>query len=583
MAKKIKRVRSLMSRKEQIVEFLEKNGWVGADIQPLAGDASFRRYDRVFLNGKKAVLMDAPPEFEDTRPFVAIAEYLVEIGLSAPVIYASDFDKGFLLLEDLGDDLFKTVLEKDIDREQGLYEQAVLELVKLNSIPFKKTFDYSGGRYTVPTYDVERLLSEIDLFTDWYYPALMGKRMSIKKREFFRNLWKKLLHQVGAPDECLVLRDYHAENLLELENGQVGMIDFQDAVIGHSAYDLVSLLQDARRDVDPHVEELMIKKYVKALGRDERQFREQYAILGAQRNMKIIGIFARLSLRDGKDNYIAYLPRMWGLLERCLVHPALKDIKEWVDRELPTNRCEPLDVQRLYPDHAMILAAGLGLRMRPMTDNLPKPLIKIADKEMLAHTLDGIVAAGIKTTIINMHFCADQIVDFVKNRKDWRPSIKLSDEREKLLDSGGGIKNALPLLGNNPFYILNSDMIWTEQGLPALTRLATSWDDRMDILMLLVRKDKAYGHDGPGDFHRDQDGRLVFRGDDPVSDYYYGGMLIIRPECFENVEEDIFSLRKLFRKAADDGRLFGLVHEGEWYHVGTPAAVNETERLLKGE
>jgi aminoglycoside/choline kinase family phosphotransferase len=572
-----------MSRKEQIAEFLEKSGWAGADIKPLAGDASFRRYDRVMLEGKRAVLMDAPPEFEDTRPFVAIAEYLVGIGLSAPLIYASDFEQGFLLLEDLGDDLFKTALEKDIKREQGLYDQAVLELVKLNNIPYKKILDYSGGNYKVPTYDVQRLLSEIDLFTDWYYPALMGKRMPIDKREFFRDLWTSLLRKLGTPDECLVLRDYHAENLLELENGQIGMIDFQDAVIGHSAYDLVSLLQDARRDVDPRIEELMITKYAKALGRDEQQFREQYAILGAQRNMKIIGIFARLSLRDGKNNYIAYLPRMWGLLERCLLHPVLKDIKEWVDRELPIKRHDPLEVQGLYPDHAMILAAGLGLRMRPMTDNLPKPLIKINNKEMLAHTLDGIVAAGIKTTVINMHFCADQIMDFVKNRKDWRPEIKLSDERDNLLDSGGGIKNALPLLGNNPFYILNSDMIWTERGFPALSRLATSWDNSMDILMLLVRKDKAYGHDGPGDFHMDENGRLIFRGDDPVSDFYYSGMLIIRPECFENVDEDIFSLRKLFRKAEGDGRLFGLVHEGEWYHVGIPDAVNETERLLKGE
>lgn len=572
-----------MSRKEQIVEFLSNAGWKGADIIPLAGDASFRRYDRISLGEKKAVLMDAPPEFEDTRPFVAIAEFLKDNGLSAPKIIATDFDQGFLLLEDLGDDLFKVVLERNIEREQALYERAVNELIKLNDVPIRKTLVYSGGEYALPTYDRELLLTEIDLFTDWYYPALSGVRLSFEKREKFRDMWSDVLETLGNADECMVLRDYHAENLLELESGEIGLIDFQDGVIGHSAYDLVSLLQDARRDVDPLVEECMIKRFVTALGRDEEQFRMQYAILGAQRNIKIIGIFARLSLRDGKNNYLTLQPRVWGLLERCLEHPVLKTVKEWLDHEIPHKRHQPLVPQKLYPDHAMILAAGLGLRMRPMTENKPKPLIKIAGKEMLSHTLDGIAAAGIKTTIINMHFCADQIVRYVENRRDWRPTIKLSDERKKLLDSGGGVKHALSELGNNPFYILNSDMIWSERGQPALTRLATKWNDDMDILMLLVKREFACGHDGPGDFHNDQQGRLTFRGNDPESDYYYGGMLIIRPECFDSIEEDVFSLRKLFRIAADEGRLFGLIHDGDWYHVGTPDAVGETEQLLKGE
>lgn len=572
-----------MSRDKQIIEFLNKVGWHGAEVKPLAGDASFRRYDRISLNEKKAVLMDAPPEFEDTRPFVAVAKHLKKNNLCAPEILASDFENGFLLLEDLGDNLFKTILESEPKRELELYDCAVNELVKINALPVHKSLTYQGRHHSLVPYGEALLLDEIDLFIDWYYPALTGKRLPHTKREVFRSLWKKVLSRLGEPDECLVLRDYHAENLLETKDGSIGLIDFQDAVNGHSAYDLVSLLQDARRDVSPTVEEEMIRKFIRALGRDEGQFIEQYAILGAQRNVKIIGIFARLFLRDGKDNYLSLQPRVWGLLERCLEHPVLAEIKAWLDVEIPDQRDVPLVPHKLYPDHAMILAAGLGLRMRPMTDNKPKPLIKVAGKEMLSYTLDGIAAAGIKNTIINMHFCADQIEEYVENRKDWRPFIKLSDEREELLDSGGGVKHALPLLGSNPFYILNSDMIWTECGYPALSRLATDWNDDMDILMLLIRRDQAYGHDGEGDFHRGADGRLTFRGDDPFSDYYYGGMLIIRPECFVGVEENIFSLRKLFRKAAREKRLFGLVHEGEWYHVGTPESVEETEKLLKGE
>lgn len=572
-----------MSRKKQIVEFLSNVGWGGATIQPLAGDASFRRYDRIKLGDRKAVLMDAPPEFEDVRPFVAVAEHLLELGLSSPKIFAANIEQGFLLIEDLGDNLFKTLLEKEPSREFELYKQAVDVLVKLNQAPIKTKLDYEGGSHHLLSYTEELFLNEIELLTDWYYPALTGVRLSIEKRLEFLTLWKSVIKKLGDPNECLVLRDYHAENLLELQNGDIGLIDFQDAVIGHSAYDLVSLLQDARRDVDPDIEERMIQKFVRKLGREDAEFREQYAILGAQRNIKIIGIFARLSLRDGKDNYLALQPRVWGLLERCLEHPVLSDIKKWLDREIPLKRDIPLEPFKLYPDHAMILAAGLGLRMRPLTDNKPKPLIKIAGKEMLSHTLDGIASSGIKNTVINMHFCADQIEEFVKERKDWRPKITLSDEKEKLLDSGGGIKHALSLLGDHPFYILNSDMIWTECGLPALSKLATMWTDDMDILMLLVSRERAYGHDGPGDFHMDETGRLWFRGDDPESDYYYGGMLIIKPECFDGIEEDIFSLRKLFRIAADKKRLFGLVHEGEWYHVGTPASIGETEKLLKGE
>ena len=187
-------------------------------------------------------------------------------------------------------------------------------------------------------------------------------------------------------------------------------------------------------------------------------------ILGAQRNIKIIGIFARLFLRDGKDNYLKLQPRVWGLLERCLEHPVLSDLKSWLDLEVPNKRDLPLDAIKLKPDHSIILAAGLGSRMAPLTDLKPKPLIEVAGKAMLGHTLDRIAAAGIKNTVINKHHHASQIDQYVSDRKDWRPEITLSDESELLLDSGGGVKKALPKLGHDPFFILNSDMIWKNDG-----------------------------------------------------------------------------------------------------------------------
>ncbi|MDG1995934.1 MAG: hypothetical protein P8J14_05530, partial [Emcibacteraceae bacterium] len=155
------------------------------------------------------------------------------------------------------------------------------------------------------------------------------------------------------------------------------------------------------------------------------------------------------------------------------------------------------------------------------------------------------------------------------------------DEIDQLMDSGGGVKKALSQLGNDPFYIFNSDMIWTNDGQDVLSRLATRWDDEMDMLMLLIKRENAFGHDGPGDFHMAEDGRLHRRGNDDYSDYFYGGIMIMRPECFENTPDQPFSLRMLFDKAAEKGRLYGLVLEGDWYHVGTPEAVTETEKHLE--
>ncbi|MCC3860270.1 phosphotransferase [Pseudemcibacter aquimaris] len=563
-----------MTRKEEILDFLVTAGWEGAEITSLAGDASFRRYDRIKMDDKHAVLMDAPPEFEDTRPFVAIAEYLVSQGLRAPVIFAKDVERGFLLLEDLGDNLFKRVLDGEPEKEALLYRHAVDELVKLNHAPLYQDVSH---------YDQALYLTELALFTDWYYPALTGNRLPESKRAGFLNLWKDVLGNLDHSNECLVLRDYHAENLLDLDNGDVGQLDFQDAVIGHSAYDLVSLLQDARRDVDPATEQEMIEYFADALNRDLDDFKRDYAILGAQRNLKIIGIFARLTLRDGKDHYLSLEPRVWGLLERCLEHPILSKIKNWLDQETPDKRHEPLAPIPLMPNKAMILAAGLGTRMRPLTDHMPKVLIQVAGKEMLGSTLDALANAGIKKAVINKHHHAGQIDEFIENRKDWRPVVSFSDETDELLDSGGGVKKALSDLGNEPFYIFNSDMIWQSDGQDALMRLATRWTDEMDMLMLLIRRGEAHGHDGPGDFHMDENGKLDWRGDDDYSDFLYGGIMIIRPECFTDSPDGPFSLRLLFDRAVKAGKLYGMVHEGNWYHVGTTDAIAKTEKLLKGD
>ena len=304
-------------------DFLAECGWAGARIDPLAGDASFRRYFRVRDGERSAVLMDAPPPLEDVRPFVAVAEWLASVGLSAPEIIARDVDRGLLLLDDFGDWRLREVVDGEPARERELYELAVDVLVHLHRHP-----PMPG----LPVHGLDQWLEELALFTDWYCPAL-GLDVDV---EGYRAAWSEVLGPVAADGlgPVTVLRDYHAENLMLVQGrGGVrhfGLLDFQDALVGHPAYDLASVLEDARRDVSPAIEQAMITRYVEATGGGEA-FERAYWALAAQRNTRILGVFTRLWKRDNKPHYTSFQPRMWGLLERDLGQPGLEPVKRWFD------------------------------------------------------------------------------------------------------------------------------------------------------------------------------------------------------------------------------------------------------------
>ena len=308
-------------------DFLAAHGWAGAEIRPLAGDASFRRYFRIFRGDESAVLMDAPPPHEDPRPFVAVAEWLAHAGLSAPRIIASDYARGLLLLDDFGDVRLRETLDDAPDRERALYEQATDLLVHLHGQP-----PMPGLR----AHSLGEWLSELTLFTDWYCPAV-GLEVD---RDAFVESWRQVLGPVAADGlgPVTVLRDYHAENIMLVPDREgvrhFGLLDFQDALAGHPAYDLASVLEDARRDVDPAIEQAMIDRYVAAMGQEET-FRRAYWALAAQRNTRILGVFTRLWKRDGKPGYRKFQPRMWGLLERDLGAPGLEPVRDWFDHKIP--------------------------------------------------------------------------------------------------------------------------------------------------------------------------------------------------------------------------------------------------------
>ena len=231
------------------------------------------------------------------------------------------------------------------------------------------------------------------------------------------------------------------------------------------------------------------------------------------------------------------------------------------------------------PTHAMVLAAGLGLRMRPITLTTPKPLVPVAGRTMLDRALDHLAAAGIGRIVVNTHWLAERVRDHLAERTD----IALVHE-EVLLETGGGVANALGLLGDRPFYVVNSDIVWTNGAVPALARLAAAWEEaEVDALLLMQRTATAVGYEGQGDFFLDPTGVPRRRLPREVAPLLFAGVQILHPRLFREAPSGKFSLNLLYDRALEEGRLRGIVHDGRWYHVGTPEALPEVEARLRGE
>lgn len=309
--------------------FLVSQGLATAAIQPLQPDASFRRYFRIDHKGQRWMLMDAPPAHENIRAFVAIAQHLQRLGLRPPTVQATDLEHGFALLEDLGDDTYTHLLANGID-ETELYSLAIDVLRYLHGHP--QAVDLER-----PAYSQSRLLDEALLLVDWYWPAVHGNPASAPVRETYLQIWRDILCELPAVPQTLVLRDFHVDNLLRVAGRarvqQCALLDFQDAVLGPAAYDVVSLLEDARRDLAPSLATAMLERYLHAATATEReQFMHGYTVLGAQRHCKVIGIFQRLCRRDGKCHYLIHLPRIKRLLQVHLQQPCLVSLRDWLMR-----------------------------------------------------------------------------------------------------------------------------------------------------------------------------------------------------------------------------------------------------------
>jgi N-acetylmuramate 1-kinase len=318
------------AREAAINAFLAAAGWGAAVRAPLAGDASPRRYERLTLGARRVVLMDAAPGPDaEPWPFLAVTAWLRGAGFSAPEVLAADPAAGLILLEDLGDALYARVLADSAADEPALYAAAVDLLAALHALPPPA----GDVRWGPASYDFATYLREARLAVDWYLPAATGAPVPADRAETFDALIADLTAPLAATASVAVLRDYHAENLIWLParagHARVGLLDYQDLLVGHPAYDLVSLLEDARRDTSPALRAAMTARYCAATGTDPETLAAAAAILAAQRNLKILGIFARLCRRDGKPGYLRHLPRVWDHLQRDLAHPVLAPLRAW--------------------------------------------------------------------------------------------------------------------------------------------------------------------------------------------------------------------------------------------------------------
>lgn len=229
---------------------------------------------------------------------------------------------------------------------------------------------------------------------------------------------------------------------------------------------------------------------------------------------------------------------------------------------------------------AMMLAAGLGTRMRPLTLTRPKPLIEVAGRSLIDRGMDALERAGVELAVVNKHYLPEQIEAWAKSRTS--PRIAVQDESDLILDTGGGVARALPLLGDEPFFVLNSDSFWVDGPVPALERMRSAWNDaKMDCLLLLAAKDRSVGFDGPGDFDMDPAGRLARRKGE-TAELIYAGAYLVHPRLFADAPQDVFSMNLLWNRAIAEGRLFGIEHDGWWLHVGTPDAIALAEDKLAG-
>jgi len=509
-------------------------------ITTASDDASFRRYFRVERDNTSFIAMDAPPEKENCEPFIRIAKHLTAGGVHAPKIIEANLAQGFLLLEDLGNQTFLNAQQKNFDAQH--YKNAIDVLIDIQSLETDSA--------NIPAYDHALLTAEMQLLIDWYLPAL-----SSEQHTQLQTIFDLLSDNALSTDQVFVHRDYHARNLMLLANNELGVIDFQDAVIGSNTYDLVSLLKDAYFELKSSEVQALLAYFHKQvkLTISFNDFEKQFDLMGLQRHLKVLGIFKRLSIRDGKHQYLADIP--------LVAKYALAIANKYPELKSLSSILESANQQT----HAMILAAGRGQRMMPLTANTPKPLIKVKGMTLIEHSINQLKKAKITNIVINTSYLGEQLIEHLGDGSNFGVRITYSDESSGALETAGGIIKALPLLNSKPFIVINSDVL-CDYDLSKLTLPVGS-------LAHLVLIDNP-PHNPNGDFSLINNHQITnIHG----QSYTFSGIGIYHPDLFKShleVEQKL-PLYPLLKEAIANGQLSGEHYNGYWQDVGTPERLEQ--------
>ena len=594
--------------------FLSQAGLGDARRVAVAGDASTRgAYTRLLRpSGPSLMLMDAPPAAE-SRPappgasaqariaqgYNAVARLAAgrggrlrgarragcgDRGLSAPELHALDVEQGFAVLEDLGDDLFVRRIASG-EPATPLYETAVDLLIELHAQdapPRELRFDVGGerGAWALPTYDALALKLGCDLFLDWW-PKLVGLPLPPQEAlEDWASLWAPVQAAGEQGAEVFVHRDFHAENLLWLPDragpARVGLLDFQDAVRGHRAWGPAAPVagRPTRRVARARA------RYARPLSRGlpghrPRSVPGRLRRAGGAERLPHPGRGVCAPDRGVRPGQV---PRLSAPhLARAGARPATPGAGGVAGLVRPLDPGGQARVTGA-PKVAMVLAAGIGSRMRPLTDARPKALVEVAGKPLIDHTLDRLAEAGVERAVVNVHHFADQMQAHLAHRS--LPRVTISDERAGLLDSAGGIAHARAALGEAPIFVANIDNVWIEHGAPALATLAEAWDPAaMDVAILLAPRAACWGYGRPEGFLRDEAGRLTHsNSSDPPPPFNNIGFQILKPQIAAG--EGAFSIVSIWKRLAGEGRLFGAVTDAEIIHVSSPSDLDHAQSRL---
>jgi len=565
----------MKTRTFYLKKFLKRHKINESELTWLPSDASSRRYARIKKGNNSYIFMDSPLT-EKPKEFYQITQLLRKNKLPAPKIFAKDLKHGYMLLEDFGIEKLSDFVKNNPSLDS--YFDAIDLLVRVQKIP-------SEAISTLPRQTSQQWIASMNVFLNYFFPYVVGKELSEKAKNDFYSLWEKLAQKIKALPTSICLGDYHLDNLMRKKDGAIALLDYQDAFIGPIFYDLVALIENERDPLSSAKAQKVLNHYLELRPElNQERYTDLFPVIAAQWHTRVIGVFVRMCVRMKKQKYLRFLKNDWELLNHNLQSPLLHEYKAWLNKYVPNeNRNIPKNLDDFLPVRtAMMLAAGLGTRMRPLTNLHPKPLIKVNKKCLCQYTLDALLRHGIENFVINTNYKGKQLHDYLK---DFAIPVHFSDEKE-LLNTGGGVKKALPTLkktGANGFFVVNSDTIWLDTQTSLLREMEKAWDPRkMDCLLALIPTKNVHGDLYKGDYFLKNDRPIRRHPEDAPAPYMFMGVQILHPRVFDNIQETNFPLwKQVYDVAEHNNRLGYVIFDGIWFNVGTPEAIKIATSFFK--